>query len=137
MNLSSQKKKDNTIVRYMRKICFCGFFIGYTSENFTTKVAHTFIEWFQKTNKTNNVTSANRNVLLYAKAVKWYRKTVNNVESDLFYFQGEKDRLKPPIFLTFDELKQSVRTTELYYLGESVARIELEMKQRKEMKNAV
>lgn len=83
----------------------------YYPEDFTMKLAYVFIEWFQATNQTTKVTTANRNVLFYKKALKWHRKTGNKSESDLFHFEGEKDRIKPPVFLTISELKQIEETT--------------------------
>ncbi|HRO75956.1 MAG TPA: site-specific integrase [Crocinitomicaceae bacterium] len=83
----------------------------FTPEEFTTKTAHTFIDWFQTTNRTHNKTSANRNVLFYAMVLKWYRNQGNKIESELLHFQGEKDSLKSPIFLTLDELQRFEKTT--------------------------
>jgi integrase len=84
---------------------------NYFAETFTIKTATTFVDWFQKRAKTTNKTTAYRNVLFYKMCLKWYRKQGNKVQSELFMFDGEKDKIKPTIFLSAEELKTIQGTT--------------------------
>jgi len=84
---------------------------NYFAETFTIKTANSFIDWFQNRAKTNNKTTANRNVSFFKLCLKWYRKQGNKIQSELFVFDGEKDKIKPAVFLTIDELNVLQKTT--------------------------
>lgn len=76
----------------------------YYPETFTLQVCNDFIEWFCARANTKNITTANRHVLFYRNALKWYRKRGNKFSSELFDFSGEKDKIKTPVFLSLEEL---------------------------------
>lgn len=78
----------------------------FTAEQFTLKVAQSFIEHFCKSKNTNNITSANRNVLFYKQSCIYYRKHIKAIKSEIFDFECEKDKTKAPVFLNENELHQ-------------------------------
>ncbi len=76
----------------------------FVPSNFDVLSAHKFITWFQDRAKTKNVDTANRNILFFKQALQW---AVNRGELKTFAllpFQGEKDKIQPPVFLTTDEV---------------------------------
>jgi|GEM_PF-6391134 len=77
---------------------------SYIPEAFSLITAQDYIKWFCKRAKTKNITTANRNVLFYKLCLRWYKRQGNKISSDLMEFEGEKDKLQTPIYLTRDEL---------------------------------
>ncbi len=82
----------------------------YSPECFSLLVCSEFIDWFTLQARTKNITTANRNVLFFKMCCKWYQKKGNSLKSELLQFDGSKDKLQSPVYLTSDEL-ETVRTT--------------------------
>lgn len=83
---------------------------SFTLSEFGLIQANEFIQWFKLRTKTFNVTSANRNVLFYKQCLKWWLKQGNKFTSELLAFEGERDKLKTPIYLDENELQLIYRT---------------------------
>lgn len=78
----------------------------FTTESFSLVDAEKFKEWFQSSRRTENVDTANRNVLLFRSACVLAQKRGEIKTFPLIHFRGEKDPIKKPVFLTADELKK-------------------------------
>lgn len=76
----------------------------FTQSSFSLVVAEQFKNWFMKRCNTQKVDSANRNVLLFRSAIVWAIKQGIVKESDLVAYQGQKDKIEKPIFLTMEDL---------------------------------
>jgi site-specific recombinase XerD len=76
----------------------------YTAESFDLVEAEKFKDWFQDHKATNNVTTANRNVLFYKNALQHAAKKGLIKNFSLSLFVGEKDKIKEPIYLTENEV---------------------------------
>lgn len=79
-------------------------------ENFSLPVAEKFKEWFCATRKTDNVSTASRNVELYAKAMRLAQKKGEIKTFDLMAYETERDSLKPPIVLNESEVRKFARS---------------------------
>lgn len=78
--------------------------LSFSPDNFTLDRCKEFINWYQQTKETTNLTSANRNLLFYKQVLVYHRNNGKKLNSDLFIFVGKKDKTKDPIFLTVEEL---------------------------------
>lgn len=76
----------------------------FTPASFDIVQANRFVEWFQKTRQTENVTTANRNVLFIKTALQWAVQKGELKTFELLLFQGKKDPVKPVIYLTAEEV---------------------------------
>lgn len=73
--------------------------------SFDISTADSFIGWFCRSKNTSNVSTANRNVLLVRSALIHAQRQGRISSFPLFTFQGEKDRQKKPVYLTFEEFE--------------------------------
>lgn len=99
--LKNHSVKRNNLIEYEK---FCNR--TFTHENFTPVEAEKYKDWFSKTRKTTNVTTSNRNVLFYKQVFQFAVKKGLIDNFPLFNFKGEKDAIKPAIYLTSDEFER-------------------------------
>ena len=66
--------------------------------------AEKFKKWFMWRAKTDNVDSANRNILFFKQAMQHACKMGVIKTYELVIYKGEKDKVKPPVFLTVQDL---------------------------------
>lgn len=86
------------------------------NENFNLPMAEKFKEWFRNTRKTENVSTASRNIELYVNAMKLAMKQGQIKTFDLIVYAPERDAIKAPIVLNPQEIgkvKRSVFESEL------------------------
>lgn len=98
--LKNHDVKRNNLIAYQK---FCNRV--FTHENFTPVEAEKFKEWFCKTRNTTNVTTANRNILFFKQVFQFGVKKGIIESFQLYNFKGEKDALKPAIYLTSEEFE--------------------------------
>lgn len=83
---------------------------GSSQENFNLPVAEQFKEWFCRTRKTTNVSTASRHVEMYAKAMRLAQKQGLIKTFDLMAYETERDSIKPPVVLNQLEVKKFTRS---------------------------
>ncbi len=78
----------------------------FTPINFDVVEAERFKAWYQDRAKTENVSTASRNVLLFKCACDYAVKNGTIKSHALLNYTGEKDKTKRPVFLTMQDLQK-------------------------------
>lgn len=99
--LRNHKVKLQNLIDYEKKRN-----VKFYPESFTIPEAEKFKEWFMDRANTSNVDTACRNVLFYKKAMEHALKTGELQKFSLMHYKGEKDPVRPNVFLTFEELEK-------------------------------
>lgn len=76
----------------------------FTVSEFNLVEAEKFKTWYQEQKNTSNIDTANRNILLFRSALIWAQKKGLITLNELIHYQGEKDLVKKPVFLTSEEV---------------------------------
>lgn len=90
--------KQNNFLLY-EKSCQAAF----TPATFTPVNANDFLEWFKRTKKTENNTSAVRNVQFFKNVMQWALNKGEISDFALKNYTAKKDKIKEAIFLTQQE----------------------------------
>lgn len=91
----------------------------YTSKTFDLCTAQNFIDWFQESKNTSNITSATRAVLFFRAAMIWAHHRGKIDAPELLSFRGKLDKTKAPQFLTQKELDK-IKSLQLVGLMDQV-----------------
>lgn len=121
IEFESRSKSENTIKHHYIKLKNLKLFeasqktVFYINsedpqENFDLTSAEKFKLWFATTKKTNNISSASRNIELYKRAMQYAVQTGKIKTFDLIHYQPIRDVVKSPVVLTEDEFKKILFT---------------------------
>lgn len=91
----------------------------FTANSFDLVQAERFKDWFRETRQTPNITTANRNVTFFRQALQWAAEKGTIKAYGLAIFRPKKDKVKPPVILSAQEVDLMMR-----------ARFELSMLER-------
>lgn len=75
-----------------------------TDKSFTLPMATKFMDWFQTTRHTNNITAASRNVLFYRQCLNHAYNRGEIPAPELAAFAAKRDKTKAPEWITLEEL---------------------------------
>lgn len=99
--LKNHNIKMNNLIRYQEYLKK-----NLTVSEFNLVEAEKFKAWYQEVKKTSNIDTANRNILLFRSALIWAQKKGIITLNELVHYQGEKDPVKKPVFLTLEEVNK-------------------------------
>ena len=78
----------------------------FLPSNFTPIYANRFIEWYKRTKKTENNTSAVRTALFLKTVMQWALNQGLIESYSLSNYTAKKDKVKPPVFITRREFEK-------------------------------
>lgn len=97
--LRSHQAKLSNLVLYEKKMNQT-----FNPVNFGLLEAENFKAWFMKKNNTQFIDTANRNILLFKSALQHACKKGLIENFSLYNYKGEKDKIKPAVFLSMEDL---------------------------------